>query len=534
MPALAAALLVAGLGIPAAGVTSAAAADKPAATAKGAKVKGKEDAGKGKGKGKGKGSDKVLIWLRVGKVTDDGVLVTVQIGQRLQDIAETYGVSIATLEKANPGIDSSNIMAGQKVLVPGATKVLAIKTLVPADKVDEVMGLDSGSADKDTGKDTGKDSGKDSGKGGGKAKGKDAEGPSAGWVMVKSGKITKAGIKHTVQNGQTLAIIGEAYGVSAAKIAKATGLGDPDSVKPGQKVLVPGATAVVAVKAKPDENGSTGGFTVKSGKVVKAGVMHTVQPGQTLAIIASAYGVKVSAILTANSLQSADSIKQGKAILIPGAKEVVAVKATQGKTLAMPTKITVQRIHTGETKTLALFDGKGKMSKTEYAKLEKLMSDTETGKKHKIHPRLCWLLKLVADHWPGSVISIYSGFRAYKPSQYTKKSKHNLGRAVDFTVEGVSNVALMKFLKTFDNVGVGYYPNSYFVHLDVRETSAFWVDYSGPGESPKYKAWKEDGAGKKGGKGGKKGDAGTDAGGKEGDVNVEADSDSADVSVEKK
>ncbi|MEZ4248989.1 MAG: hypothetical protein R3B99_12185 [Polyangiales bacterium] len=34
--------------------------------------------------------------------------------------------------------------------------------------------------------------------------------------------------------------------------------------------------------------------------------------------------------------------------------------------------------------------------------------------------------------------------------------------------------------------GVGYYPNSSFVHFDVRRRSAYWVDRSGPGEAPEY------------------------------------------------
>jgi len=35
-------------------------------------------------------------------------------------------------------------------------------------------------------------------------------------------------------------------------------------------------------------------------------------------------------------------------------------------------------------------------------------------------------------------------------------------------------------------VGVGYYPNSTFVHLDVRSLPTYWVDYSKPGEPPRY------------------------------------------------
>lgn len=53
---------------------------------------------------------------------------------------------------------------------------------------------------------------------------------------------------------------------------------------------------------------------------------------------------------------------------------------------------------------------------------------------------------------------------------------------------GVPNAALRDFLRTFDDVGVGFYPNSTFVHLDARDYDAYWVDYAGPGEPPRYSA----------------------------------------------
>jgi uncharacterized protein YcbK (DUF882 family) len=59
---------------------------------------------------------------------------------------------------------------------------------------------------------------------------------------------------------------------------------------------------------------------------------------------------------------------------------------------------------------------------------------------------------------------------------------------MDFHVAGVSNAELRDFCKGLGDVGVGYYPRSSFVHLDVRDTSAFWVDSSGPGEAPRYEA----------------------------------------------
>ncbi|HEX2880808.1 MAG TPA: DUF882 domain-containing protein, partial [Polyangiaceae bacterium] len=64
-------------------------------------------------------------------------------------------------------------------------------------------------------------------------------------------------------------------------------------------------------------------------------------------------------------------------------------------------------------------------------------------------------------------------------------SKHPLGHAVDFSVDGVPNTALRDFLRTQARVGVGFYPNSSFIHLDVRNRSAYWIDQAGPGQQPK-------------------------------------------------
>ena len=48
-------------------------------------------------------------------------------------------------------------------------------------------------------------------------------------------------------------------------------------------------------------------------------------------------------------------------------------------------------------------------------------------------------------------------------------------------------------IKTLKDSGCGYYPNSYFVHVDVRPAGAghvYWIDTSGPGEKPNYvKQW---------------------------------------------
>jgi hypothetical protein len=46
----------------------------------------------------------------------------------------------------------------------------------------------------------------------------------------------------------------------------------------------------------------------------------------------------------------------------------------------------------------------------------------------------------------------------------------------------VSNEELAAYVRQFGFVGVGVYPKSGFVHLDVRDASFFWLDYSLPNE----------------------------------------------------
>ncbi len=47
------------------------------------------------------------------------------------------------------------------------------------------------------------------------------------------------GVEHTVEPGQTLSAIAQAYGVTVSAIVKANKLANPDSVRAGQKLFIP-------------------------------------------------------------------------------------------------------------------------------------------------------------------------------------------------------------------------------------------------------------------------------------------------------
>ncbi len=93
-------------------------------------------------------------------------------------------------------------------------------------------------------------------------------------------------------------------------------------------------------------------------------------------------------------------------------------------------------------------------------------------------------LDAIAHKFKDRPISLVSG---YRPA--SRGSQHQTGRALDLRVAGVSNEELSAFCKTLPDTGCGYYPNSSFVHIDVRNPgtgTVSWIDASGPGEAPRY------------------------------------------------
>lgn len=106
--------------------------------------------------------------------------------------------------------------------------------------------------------------------------------------------------------------------------------------------------------------------------------------------------------------------------------------------------------------------------------------------------RLARVIYQVSKHFDWKRVVVVAGYRAPRVARRkgNPKSPHKKGVACDFRIEGVSNEELRDFERTLPHVGVGYYPNSEFVHLDVDPSrskhSAFWIDYSGPGQRARY------------------------------------------------
>lgn len=114
--------------------------------------------------------------------------------------------------------------------------------------------------------------------------------------------------------------------------------------------------------------------------------------------------------------------------------------------------------------------------------MEHFLRDWKRDQRRRVPERLLWLLYKVARHYDAP-LEVVSGYR----SKARKSSRHSQGVAVDFRVVGVDPQDVYAYCKSFERVGLGYYPTSKFVHLDVRERSAYWIDDSGPGQRPRYR-----------------------------------------------
>lgn len=102
-------------------------------------------------------------------------------------------------------------------------------------------------------------------------------------------------------------------------------------------------------------------------------------------------------------------------------------------------------------------------------------TDTETS----MDPQLLTMLAHIYDHFGGKPLEIVSGYR----NQRKQTSNHFKGRASDIRIAGVSSKKIEAFAETLDRggMGIGIYPRSQFVHIDVRSPPSYrWTDWSPP------------------------------------------------------
>jgi LysM repeat protein len=177
---------------------------------------------------------------------------------------------------------------------------------------------------------------------------------SAAVVLV--GAVLAASADYVVKSGDTVVGIAGQYGVSPSDLASTNNLADPDLIGIGQILIIPGqdppgtpGTHVVAsgeslaqvaahygttINALVEANDLSNPNLIRIGQqlviagssltpvaataLVVEGATHTVSAGETLAGIASTYGVTVEAIASANGITDSSVIYIGTVLRLSG------------------------------------------------------------------------------------------------------------------------------------------------------------------------------------------------------------------------
>ncbi|HZC17342.1 MAG TPA: DUF882 domain-containing protein [Caulobacteraceae bacterium] len=135
----------------------------------------------------------------------------------------------------------------------------------------------------------------------------------------------------------------------------------------------------------------------------------------------------------------------------------------------------LHNLHTGEMLDAVYWEA-GKYVPDALAEAMRVMRDWRNGQEHAIDPRLFDLLHAIQSRLEiNRPFQLISGYRSpatnaalhAESGEVAAHSQHLVGRASDIRVEGVELASLHRAAISLKAGGVGFYPVSNFVHVDV-------------------------------------------------------------------
>jgi len=154
---------------------------------------------------------------------------------------------------------------------------------------------------------------------------------------------------------------------------------------------------------------------------------------------------------------------------------VAAPAIVRAQPLAGVRRAVLHNLHTGDTFN-EVFYADGRYVPGALAEAMRVLRDWRNGEEHPMDPRLFDALHGISDRLdtnrPFQVISGYRSPRTNamlhaRSSGVAERSQHVLGKAIDVRMEGVALRNLRAAALDVGAGGVGYYPVSNFVHVDV-------------------------------------------------------------------
>lgn len=162
------------------------------------------------------------------------------------------------------------------------------------------------------------------------------------------------------------------------------------------------------------------------------------------------------------------------------AASTTAAILTPGESLAVPSapgrRLTFMNLHTSERVSVEYW-ARGRYVRDGLKEVNRLFRDHRSGAVHAIDPKLLDVLfhlqRMTGSKSPIHVVSGYrspasnAALRSVDPEGVARHSFHMEGKAVDLRIPGVQLSKLHRAALSLRAGGVGYYPESNFVHVDV-------------------------------------------------------------------
>ena len=216
----------------------------------------------------------------IAPVVPSGRIHTVKKGESMIKIAKAEKVGVNDLLKANNLTKTSTLKIGQKLTIPAAAAKPELATAVAS-----------------------------------------VTGPAPAGAAT----ATVEGTAYVVKSGDSLWKIAHAQKVSVSAIKQANKLSS-DSLKVGQKLTIPAATTAT-VSASATMPAVTTPSTGALASTVADSTTHVVDIGETPAVIAKKYNVKVDDLLKVNKISDPRKLQAGQKLTIPTVATAAPVAA---------------------------------------------------------------------------------------------------------------------------------------------------------------------------------------------------------------
>jgi uncharacterized protein YcbK (DUF882 family) len=162
-----------------------------------------------------------------------------------------------------------------------------------------------------------------------------------------------------------------------------------------------------------------------------------------------------------------------------------AIHTPQAKALAAAAadvrRVVLHNLHTGDRLDAVYWQGGAYVSDA-LAEAQRVLRDWRNGEEHVMDPKLFDVLHGISGKLETTKpFQIISGYRSpqtnamlhARSSGVAAHSQHMLGKASDVRIEGIELKDLHKAALGLKAGGVGYYPVSNFVHVDVARVRAW-------------------------------------------------------------